>query len=456
MENDVLNKISELEANKDIAGLEEIKMTAEAGFEGDIAGAAEQAITRLTGKAMEVAATSPTQEKQVEDLGGSKGEIERRTETIDTQIKTVETDAAKKIEEVKNQSTEGEKKTGFEAYFDIWSAHSEGRNVPQYTQQEKNTIATDTVKELLAYKDNDLANTSTYLARFKELGMEPDPTLVKEIIYKNATKELERSDKYDTGSPTERDAKMSQQMAQYLGTDPNINWREELKKQEAEKETTKNESANLTPEQIEYNNLKLAYEEKMDAYREFYKQIDETRAAIEKIKEEKGYTRDLKKLGGDLNTNQIKIDVALFRDKQTGLRNLDKLKSAIPADYNEVFRQSLDEGIGRFSNLSDKDIQYMNDTYQPFRLGKNLPFATRKWGEITGDAQVQTAENNYQNTAKNLETLRQKVETDPELVAKNTTLENLLKEAEAPALELSQMEKKLKEVERALASKSQS
>ncbi len=457
MENDVLKKISALEENKDIAGLEDIKMTAEAGFEGDIAGAAEQAIARLTGKATEVASTSPVQERQVEDLGGSKDEIEKRTENVDTQIEHVETDTIKKIEKVKNQSIEGEKKTGFEAYFDIWSAHSEGKNVPEYTQQEKNTIATDTVKELLAYKDNDLANTSTYLRRFKELGMEPDPSLVKEIIYKNANKELERTDTYGSGSPAERDTRMSQQMAEYLGTDPSINWREELKKEKVEKEAGKNESANLTPEQIEYNNLKSAYEEKRNAYLvEIQKPIDETRAAIEKIKEEKGYTKDLKKFGMDLNTNEAKINVALFRDKPSGLRNLQKLKDAIPSDYNEVFRQSLDEGISRFGNLPDKDIQYMNDIYQPFRLGKNLPFASGKWGEVTGDSQVQTAENNYKNTANGLDALRQKIETDPELVGKNATLETLLKGAEVPYRELSEMEKKMKEAERALASKTQS
>ena len=102
MENDVVKKISELEDKKDIKGLEDIKLNAEAGFEGDIAGAAEKAIARLTAKAEEVSTTSPNQVNQIENLGGDKQKLEQQTEKIDNEIKIVDSVAEQKIGEIKN------------------------------------------------------------------------------------------------------------------------------------------------------------------------------------------------------------------------------------------------------------------------------------------------------------------------------------------------------------------
>ncbi|MEI6316480.1 MAG: hypothetical protein WCO65_01995 [bacterium] len=102
VENDVFKKISMLEENKDVAGLEDIKQTAEAGFEGDVAGAAEQAISRLTTKVEELTTTSLVQENQIHNLAGNMDEVNKSTEIINNQIKDIALDAQRQVDEINN------------------------------------------------------------------------------------------------------------------------------------------------------------------------------------------------------------------------------------------------------------------------------------------------------------------------------------------------------------------
>src|SRR3989338_547117 len=108
MENDIGKKISELEENKDVAGLEAIKQEAEVSFEGDVAEQAEQAIARLTKKVEEITPpveTTESQKSQVENMGGSEGALQEVTASIDEKI--AEKDAA-----IQNVETETEQKIG--------------------------------------------------------------------------------------------------------------------------------------------------------------------------------------------------------------------------------------------------------------------------------------------------------------------------------------------------------
>lgn len=92
--------IKELEAKKDVKGLEEVRDEANASYEGGVAGLAEQAIARLTSKVESVETTTPAQVSQVESMGGSADEVAKRTEGVDEEIETVKTDATTKIAEV--------------------------------------------------------------------------------------------------------------------------------------------------------------------------------------------------------------------------------------------------------------------------------------------------------------------------------------------------------------------
>lgn len=113
MENDVTKKIASLEENNDVAGLEEIKNDAEASFDGETVGLAEQAITRLNTKVEEITPpveTTEGQKNQVENMGGSETGLQEVTAPIDekiagkdAEIKNVEKDTEQKIGEVKNK-----------------------------------------------------------------------------------------------------------------------------------------------------------------------------------------------------------------------------------------------------------------------------------------------------------------------------------------------------------------
>ena len=95
-EKEINKKISELEEKKDVKGLEELKAEAEASFEGDLAGQAEQAINRLTKKVEEITPVVDSVENkkdQVENLGGDENSLKETIKPIDTEI-------AKKDEEI--------------------------------------------------------------------------------------------------------------------------------------------------------------------------------------------------------------------------------------------------------------------------------------------------------------------------------------------------------------------
>lgn len=111
MENDITKKIASLEENKDFAGLEEVKNDAEASFDGETVGLAEQAIARLNTRVEEITPTVETtenQKTQVENLGGTESSLQEVTAPVDekiaekdAEIKNVEKETEQKISEVK-------------------------------------------------------------------------------------------------------------------------------------------------------------------------------------------------------------------------------------------------------------------------------------------------------------------------------------------------------------------
>lgn len=104
MENDVLKKkIAALETSNDVQGLEDIKQEAEIGFEGEIAGLAEQAIARLSSKIEEASTTSDSQNLQVKNLGGNQAIVEERTEVVDEKINALGKETEQAILTVKEE-----------------------------------------------------------------------------------------------------------------------------------------------------------------------------------------------------------------------------------------------------------------------------------------------------------------------------------------------------------------
>lgn len=113
VENDVTKKIAQLEENKDVAGLEEVKNDAEAGFDGETVGLVEQAIARLNTKVEKITPpveTTEGQKTQVESMGGSESGLQEVTAPIDekiaekdAEIKNVEVETKQKIKELENQ-----------------------------------------------------------------------------------------------------------------------------------------------------------------------------------------------------------------------------------------------------------------------------------------------------------------------------------------------------------------
>lgn len=76
------------------------------GENEDIVEMAKQKLEAILAKANTVEKTSESQISQVESMGGSSGEIEKRTEGIDKEIEEVKTETVKNIEEVKNEENE--------------------------------------------------------------------------------------------------------------------------------------------------------------------------------------------------------------------------------------------------------------------------------------------------------------------------------------------------------------
>lgn len=121
-----MDKIAELEAKGDVKGLEAVKEEAEASFEGDVAGLAEQAIARLNAKVEKAETTTPAQVSQVESMGGQLGEVEKRTAEVDAEIEAVKKEAVEKITEVQGEATAEEK-----------PSEEEVKNTPEKTDEER-------------------------------------------------------------------------------------------------------------------------------------------------------------------------------------------------------------------------------------------------------------------------------------------------------------------------------
>lgn len=191
----------------------------------------------------------------------------------------------------------------------------------------------------------------------------------------------------------------------------------------AEKATL--EKAEKTPEQIEYENAKKEYDEELKDYQEYYRQFNELGALVEKIKLEKGYTADLKKVAQEMNTDWQKIDIAMFRDKPTGLTNLNKIKAALQAEGNLDRVQMLEESISKFNNLPDADIKLMNEQFVPFNVRRYAHHFQGKFGEITNDEAVGRAESKYKSDTERKVKLDEKIALDTDLAEKVTKYNEL-------------------------------
>ena len=108
------DKIKGLEEKGDVGGLEEIKNEAEMSLDGQTIKDAEDAISRLNAKVAEVSPkveTTPNQEKQVAELGGSEADLQAVTgpkdveiANVDQEIKNIQTDAEQRIKSLKSET----------------------------------------------------------------------------------------------------------------------------------------------------------------------------------------------------------------------------------------------------------------------------------------------------------------------------------------------------------------
>lgn len=373
MEKEAVAKIAELEEQKDVAGLEAIKDEANATFEGDIAGLAEQAIARLTGKAHEISADSPTQIAQVEAMGGSADEINHRTEAVNAQIKSVEAETEKQINEVKGDGSEKTKEWNDEEYGKL-------------TDQEANNLT-----------DGDLLNRSIYVYEHHDL-----PAGEKQAMALNVYSWAERLTSAGVPFDAERVKKI-------LDENPSTEYSsEDLNKGMVEK----------NPDQLAFEEARAEYDEKLKEYQEYYRQRDELGVEIEKIKTEKNYTADLAKLEQERNIDWLKIDIAMFPDKATGLANLNKIKAALQAEGNEDRVKLLDDSIFKFSNMSDADIKLMNEQFIPFNVRRYAHHLQGNFGQITGSDSVGRAESKYKTDIERQIKLDEKIATDSDLTEK--------------------------------------
>ena len=95
---DLLKK--QLETTEDQEGIQQIVEDAkDMGFE-DVARLAEEKISAIKAKAESVGTTTSAQVSQVEGMGGSADEVEKRTEAVDQKIEGIVADTGQKIESV--------------------------------------------------------------------------------------------------------------------------------------------------------------------------------------------------------------------------------------------------------------------------------------------------------------------------------------------------------------------
>lgn len=100
MEEDILKR--DLSKAETVEAVEEIKQSAE-DMGINIENLLNERLAAISGKAEAVGTTTPAQISQVESMGGSVGEVEKRTTEIDQQIATAKAEAEEKIGQVQNE-----------------------------------------------------------------------------------------------------------------------------------------------------------------------------------------------------------------------------------------------------------------------------------------------------------------------------------------------------------------
>lgn len=98
MENSKIGLIKKYEEEGDVNALEELKQEADASFEGDIAGLADAAISRISEAAREL---DPLTSRAF-DLGDNEANLADQTSEVDNNIKETAQTAKQKIEQFKN------------------------------------------------------------------------------------------------------------------------------------------------------------------------------------------------------------------------------------------------------------------------------------------------------------------------------------------------------------------
>ena len=110
------------------------------GENEDIVELAKKKLEEILVKANTIEKTNESQISQVESMGGSTGEIEKRTEGIDKQIEEVKTNATEEIEKVKNENSEEKK----EKVAPITEKDAEIKNLETQTEGKTEEVKTET------------------------------------------------------------------------------------------------------------------------------------------------------------------------------------------------------------------------------------------------------------------------------------------------------------------------
>jgi hypothetical protein len=156
MENVNKTKITDLEANKNVQGLEEMMTEAEGGYDLETAELVKQALDRVNGVSEKIDTAekiSEATEKRVEDLGGSKEIVEERLGENTAKMEELKEDTQEKVKEVdgveNNESEEAKqnKQKKFEQ-FEQWF-----KNDFEKEQENPDKLVNKISKSAKEYKD---------------------------------------------------------------------------------------------------------------------------------------------------------------------------------------------------------------------------------------------------------------------------------------------------------------
>jgi len=125
------------------------------GKNEDIVEMAKQKLEAILAKANTTEKTSESQISQVESMGGSTGEIEKRTEGIDKQIEEVKTKATEEIEEVSSSPSEQAILLGSQTKKELEDESADFFKQENFSSDQKAYLdQTNLLKEKFIEKDN--------------------------------------------------------------------------------------------------------------------------------------------------------------------------------------------------------------------------------------------------------------------------------------------------------------